>query len=487
MHEARDADAFESAEKQQDMSDLEVYLARPLLPELDMTLCEDFFVDWISRTKPLKPKGSANAERQAALQHYNSASRTIYIGADPTSLRLPGADSGAAPVRVVPRYYWRRSPIFDAAAVPGSSTDASGAAGPSAMHALQNEDSDNESESEHPDAQTHQGGGANELEDDDDGPVVRFSRVPMRKQNLFYLRELARRRPARSFAGLLTDDAGTVHESAQAACRALGYLDEAHEAQSVLQNILDEPGYASPSMLRSLMVQFIMAHHAIDTLLEFPGAYDALTEPGGSHEDVRVDLASRLLANNVYLSDVLPPRHHPQTWLSDLDRELAARLPCAEWRRQAGTATQPGSDPQLVLDGAESPFEQAAVVYWALTGVRPADQPTTTSPPDLSTVTYVPPSTTEVAFLVGEGGSGKSRVCQRTIAEYGARGMFTKATAISNLAASAFQRGSTVHALFLLGVHSDDDGNFVVQLETQGGSVRDLSPLACKAPPARAR
>ena len=56
-------------------------------------------------------------QRQASLQHYNSATRTVYVGDDPTKLRLPGVETGTAPARVAPRFYWRRRPGFDAAAV----------------------------------------------------------------------------------------------------------------------------------------------------------------------------------------------------------------------------------------------------------------------------------------------------------------------------------------------------------------------------------
>ena len=57
------------------------------------------------------------------------------------------------------------------------------------------------------------------------------------------------------------------------------------------------------------------------------------------------------------------------------------------------------------------------------------------------------------------------------MAECGARGLLVVPTAITNLAATAFEGGQTVHNLFGLGVDGDADGNFVVQLEVDKGTV----------------
>ena len=428
-------------------------MARPELAELDDLTIEAFFTKWVSSATPLAAATAADAARQAAEQPYNSATRIVHVGTDPTMLRLPGATTGNAPAQLRPRFYWRRTPGFDVAIVPR------------AQPLVDTDDDDD-------DAADADGQGDDEqadalLREHEDEPLVRLSRVPIRKMNLHFMRELARRRAARSVDDLLTDHTGVTHATAHAACRALGYLDEAEEARHVLQSLMAD-AIASPAMLRSLFTQFIVARRSIDELIDELGVLDALREPGWQDWEVVDDLANRLRAMNYDITQVLPPWHHPWYVTSDLDRELEALATPQAWRARVGTAAVAGTDPELRLDGDAGPFEQAAVVEWALTGV--ACEPSMVRP-DLSRLVYKPPATTEVGFVVGGGGTGKSRVCKHIIAEYGARGMFSVVVAFSNRAAVAFERGMTVHALLGLKINEDADGNFVVRLEAYGGTV----------------
>ena len=446
VHAPRDADSFKDAHAQQSCSDWELYLARPRLPELASMPIELFYATWTTRSAPLMPAGQENGARCDRRENYNAKTRTVYVGTDVSVHRTAGATSGAAPVHVVPRYYWRRTPGFDAAAVP-----------PLVAGAAEDVAAD---DAELGDDEVREGGAADVHADDaehDDANLVRLSRVPFRKQHEYYLRELAHHRSAYSYEELLTDDRGVQHETAQGVCRALGYLDEFTEGRDVLRAEIDG-GVASPVMLRSLFVQIVIAKHAVDDLIGAPGVLAALRDPGWDDDDVLSDLGQRLWALNWDISHVLPLHHQPMYVAGDLESALERLEPQAVWMHRLATH-----------DALQVDAKQAAVVYWALTGVElDASAPA----PDLRATRFVAPAAgCEVAVLVGVAGSGKSRVCQRIIAEFGARKLLVMPTAISNLAATAFIYGGTVHALFNLGIESDSEGNRVVQLEADGGTV----------------
>ena len=182
-----------------------------------------------------------------------------------------------------------------------------------------------------------------------------------------------------------------------------------------------------------------------------------MREPGWDDDHVLSDLGQRLWALNWDIFHVLPPHRQPSYVAGDLDTALANLPSPAVWRHRLAT------DPALRLDAA-----QTSIAYWALTGC----EHNLDASLNLDRVRYVRPTAgVEIAVLVGAAGSGKSRVCQRIIAEFGARGMFVCPTAISNLAATAFEHGGTLHNLFNLGVETDASGNTVVQLEPDGGTV----------------
>lgn len=484
----------------------EVYLARPALPELDGVTIEDFYQHWTYGTKGLNPKGAHNTALRAMWQNYNATTRTVYVGTDPTLLRLPGATSGGPPQHVDRRFYWRRREGFDHARVapdpvavaarplarPAESSNGSieegddEGGGDDGPHSPRRHDdgSDTQLRSDAGDANVDSEGDegdednedatapALECDPDDEGALVRLSRVPLRKQALFHLRMLARHRAARSYTEWLTDDAGVVHETPMATCRALGLLDEMDEGRRVLLDEIDE-GTATPIMLRSLVVQAMRGNYPMDEVLEEAGVFDALLEPGWSSDDVVADLADRLRAINSEISQYLPQRMLPWHVATELEREWEVAVPCHVWQQRIT------SDPELCVDAA-----QACVVAWVLCGA-----PTTlldgSAAPDLATLAYSAPARTEVAFLLGSPGAGKSRVFKRINAEFGRRGMFVKIAATSNLAATAFERGSTVHALFDLKVDRDDDGNYQIALEPEG-TVRAPAPSATRARLARA-
>jgi len=297
--------------------------------------------------------------------------------------------------------------------------------------------------------------------------LVRLTRVSSKKPDAVCVRLLARNRAARSHTQLLTDDTGVEHETAQAACRALGLLDEAHEAQTVLEHAMRE-GYASHSMLRSLFVQLIVAGHMLDAVIEIDGLLAAMHDGSGSDDGALNDIAKRLLMMGIDAFRVLPPNRQPTHVPTLLEMSVDALKSPDVWRRRIA------ADAQLRLDGAPGEYEQTDVVHYMLTGAGAVAPVPHGAAPDLRSVAYVRPSASEHYVLFGDAGAGKSRVIHRTIAELSARSMFARVTAIGNLPATAFENGTTVHKLFNLHAGGDDgDGNYLIDLARNGGSVSD--------------
>ena len=455
-----------------------MYLSRPSLPELDDQCVEVFFSLWISAATPLAPKSAHDVAERDAGRNYNSATRTVYIGTDPTLHRLPGTDTGAPPVAVPPRFYWRRAAGFNDGAV---APDPTAHADPSNSGS----DTDLLPSDDELALGAAQADAALPSAPQEDPPLVRLGRVPLSKQSSFALRELARNRGARSYGGFLTDAAGVVHDSPMAASRAMGYLDESTEAITVLRREIRD-GLATPIMLRSLFVQMIVAKEAMDGAIDEPGVLDALREPGWTSEDVVYDLGTRLRAMGRDVTQSLPPHHHPWVVANDLQRELDALPSPAVWDQRVSTSSQ------LQLDA-----HQQDVVRWMLTGRRAVPGAAAGHTVNLADAQYVRPFGCGVATLLGGAGAGKSRVFHRIIAEFGRRGMFVKVAATSNLAATAFPRAGTVHSLFDLKIGADDDGNFRIAFEPEGTVHTDVSctneledatgQSATAAPPCRSR
>ena len=92
-------------DKDDGLSDLEVYFARPPLPELDNVLFEPFSKNWHSSRKlggALNSKAGRLANDPLCLMHYAGDGRAVYIGTNPTGLR-----DNSPPIDEC--YYWRRA------------------------------------------------------------------------------------------------------------------------------------------------------------------------------------------------------------------------------------------------------------------------------------------------------------------------------------------------------------------------------------------
>ena len=205
------------------MSEWEKYLARPSLtgadalvhPEhardLDSLRVEPFFSQWLCSPHGLapSPRGDHADRRLSGAPWYTAKDgRTVFLGADPNALRLPNQRTFETSKGLLRHWYWRRRTA----------------------------DVDEE-----------------DVATDATGVLFRLGYVPITRGAAYYVRLLARHRPARSYADLLTDDDGARHETPQAACRALALLDEDEEARSVILLAIDAGD--PPSALRSLFVQ----------------------------------------------------------------------------------------------------------------------------------------------------------------------------------------------------------------------------------------
>jgi hypothetical protein len=132
----------------------------------------------------------------------------------------------------------------------------------------------------------------------------------------------------------------------------------------------------------------------------------------------------------------------------------------------------------LLLDGLPGEPEQADIVLWGLTGITPesrrAHRAATRAllpaeqEAEVASAAIVASVGVTVAFLQGDGGSGKSRTLKRLTAELRARGQIALISAASNLAATNFERGMSTHALGMLPVDADENGNTTIKLRPSG-------------------
>ena len=192
----------------------------------------------------------------------------------------------------------------------------------------------------------------------------------------------------------------------------------------------------------------------------------------GDHLAMLHDLEERALAVKRTVTTRLPEWCWPRTVTTELERAHALLPSCASVCALLAT-------PEYALDRPCGPFEQSAVVLWMLTGAprSVADAPATR--PDFARVRYVPPDRPEVALLEGDAGVGKSRVARVAVALFQLRQLLTSIVAPTNLAACAFadQGGTSVHALFNLGIDSEADEFYVIDLSPAGTVSRERADV----------
>ena len=252
------------------------------------------------------------------------------------------------------------------------------------------------------------------------------------------------------------------------------------------------------SELRSLFVQLTREGYPLGSVIDDPAIWHAIV---GADAAADADAGARCIADLderlKMLGGSMRKSFAQRFWPAvDQNNEVAR-----EQSLYSDVAVQRAICDQLLLDGLPGEPEQAEVALWGLTGETPECQrarhagmptpvhaspnqqvslatttTTTTTPttprltPNLqvASATFVPPASVEVAFLQGDGGSGKSRTLKRLVAELRARGEIVLVCAASNLAATNFERGMSFHALGMLPVDADANGNTTIKLKPGG-------------------
>ena len=303
---------------------------------------------------------------------------------------------------------------------------------------------------------------------DGDPKLSRLKRVPFGSGQNYYLRMLATKIGARSYEGYLTHN-DVTYDGYEQVCRVRGLLNEDKEARTVLEIAI--AANDETDALRTLFVQLTIEGCPMTEIITDATIFDAIV--GGSLlQRCLTDLNDRLQLLGKCMSDFFSPQYCPEEVQSELAREKlhykdvgAQRLLCD----------------QLPLDGHASAGvpEQTDVVLWCLTGHKPAKR--TASALEFQTrdsrnnevkrAQVIAPVGVEVAFLQGDGGAGKSRTVRRAIAELRSRGEIVLVSAATNLAATNFERSMSTHALAMLGIDGDEDGNTTVKLRREGGTL----------------
>jgi hypothetical protein len=301
---------------------------------------------------------------------------------------------------------------------------------------------------------------------------VRLARVPHNAGAVHFARMLVKRFSATSFVELRTtvDEHGAsiVHDSYEGACRALGLLEGDAMARELLFESVRED---SPRTTRSLFAQLMLDGMAMLELLRskeiVPDANCKLSvfdfmasefERGHTTRAVvtnacLADLEARLNAHGRSMRDLdYPDEWLPQGTATELDRHKLLHDRTDE-RRLADA---------MPLDTLPGAPEQAHVLHWTQSGDATGDAPPSR------------PHQPEVGFLRGDGGTGKSYLIARIVAETHANGGVALVTAATNLAATNFADASTLHQLVGLGRDDRaDDGNVTIKTKREGGKMSD--------------
>ena len=476
VHEQRQRNVVRfGAQPDEGLSSWEVYLARPLLSdnvgqeavnalaargEADLSALRDlsahnftmdiFYSQWISGSEKTAPKASSRplAPALAALDivaYESTSGRLVYRGTSPTALRTGGT------TEIAPRLYWRRARGDVKVPSPPLRTCLHCTAPLSLLPAPRR------------------------------SQVTRLARVPHSGGQIYYLRLLATKIGARTYDDLLTYE-GVVQESYENACRERGLLSEDSEARKVLEEAVaagDDVG-----VMRSLFVQLTREGYPLGSVIDDPAIWhaivgaDAAADPDAQERCI-ADLDERLKMLGGSMRKSFAQRFWPS---NDQNNEVEREL-----RHYSDKGAQRAICDGLLLDGLPGEPEQADVVMWGLTGETPERQrarraatpPPLHATPDLhvASATFVAPASVEVAFLQGDGGSGKSRTLKRLVAELRARGQIAMVCAASNLAATNFERGMSFHALSMLAIDSDENGNTTIKLKPGGTLTRERLAL----------
>ena len=255
----------------------------------------------------------------------------------------------------------------------------------------------------------------------------------------FYLKLLLLHTTPRSFLLARTVD-GTVHESFQAATRALGLLDDNTEGELCFNEAV-ESGF-SPQQLRCLLVTLAMdgapARNLLennDNILMADFSELASTPIASAWNRCLQDLSDRLETLGRSMSDFGLPE--PVRELTEVDRELL------RWNREN---CQQFVDAHLSL---LSPDEQRVIfdeVMDAVQNERPL-----------------------LMYVDGRSGRGKTLLMKVITAAVRAQGKMVLCTATTGLAALNHEGGTTAHSMYKIPVTDEDEAP---QCNVTAGSQR---------------
>lgn len=407
VHEPRERDADDR--RDDGLSDWELYLARPLLSELDDMKFESFLRTWLSGSSEKAPRSESatetisDAEREAGVVNIAKDGRRVYCMNDRVAIALR---ANTPSDRLKPRYYWKRT------------------------------------------------------DQDAKECVVRVLRVPMNAGVRYYVRLLSKHVAARSYEDLRRDPTNPllIHESFELACRKRGLLVEETEARQVIEDAMHAGD--TGSQLRSLIAHFLHEGFPLAEVLEDGSLLGAASsDTAGSVDAAYADIDERLGWLGTSLAKYAP--HVPCAQLDEVTRERQVYVDHGAQRALADSA-------DLMVDTKPGPAEQSEVISWGLRGARDVHEPPVL-PEMLATIVSRPPTQLEVARLQAAAGYGKTRTVKRLLAELRARGQLALATASTNLAATNYERGMSTHALALLvGDGVDDNNNVTIRLGRDG-------------------
>lgn len=291
--------------------------------------------------------------------------------------------------------------------------------------------------------------------------LVRLQRVPRTSGHAFYLRMLAKHVPARSFDEWLTvgdDKKATFEES----CRARGFLNEDTEARAILREAVEEGD--APVQVRSLFAMLTSEGYPTAAILKDPELYDdthSLFEYM-KRDFVQQDRSSADAANLCLLDLDLRLNHMGKSMDLFFDAAWCPKETKTEVDRMrlkySDAAEQRAICERFPLDSIPGCVEQSAIRNWCLSGnVRDAG--------------FRREAGVEVAFAQGEAGTGKTQLANHTLAAVRAEGAIALVTAATNLAATLFEGGWSLHALAKIPIEKDRNGNLFIKMVRQGGAM----------------
>ena len=161
------------------------------------------------------------------------------------------------------------------------------------------------------------------------------------------------------------------------------------------------------------------------------------------------DIDTRLNHMGKSMADFFEPEWCPREARTELQREQL---------RYSNESEQRAICDRFRLDTKPGPKAQSAIRNWCVSG-------------DATVEGYSRAIGVEVAFAQGEAGTGKTQVATHALAAVRAAGAVALVAAATNLAATLFDGGWSLHALAKIPVEKDSNGNLFIRMAREGGTM----------------